>query len=110
VIASQLRQLYFSRTVWITFQRRGTTSSVSVTLSPSFDSLPPQQGQADGLGSTTRSRGRCAGSGPRTGLPRVAERGPRGLLKRSFGVSEVGSDDPLHGVTCRFVQNCTLSR
>ena len=40
LIVSQARQENFSRTVWITFQRRGTTSRVSVTSSPSFDSLP----------------------------------------------------------------------
>ena len=34
---SQSRQVNFSRTVWITFQRRGITSSVSVTSSPTFD-------------------------------------------------------------------------
>src|SRR5688500_14779625 len=36
VIRSQSRQVNFSRTVWITFHWRGTTSSVSVTSSPSF--------------------------------------------------------------------------
>jgi hypothetical protein len=65
------RQLNFSRTVWITFHWRGTTSSVSVTSSPSLDSLPPQAGQAQGAGMTTRSRGRCAGNGARTGRRRV---------------------------------------
>ncbi len=50
----------FSRTVWITFHWRGTSSSVSVTSSPSFASLAePQHGQEVGAGrSTTRSRGR----------------------------------------------------
>jgi hypothetical protein len=48
VIRSQARQVNFSRTVWITFQRRGSTSSVSVTSSPSLASLPPQQGHAVG--------------------------------------------------------------
>ncbi len=62
----------FSRTVWINFQRRGTASSVSVTSSPIFDSLSePQQAQAVGAGTTTRSRGRCAGNGLRAGLRRV---------------------------------------
>ena len=68
VIVSQDRQVNFSRTVWITFHCRGTTSSVSVMSSPSLASLPPQQGQALGAGITTRSRGRCAGNGARTGL------------------------------------------
>jgi hypothetical protein len=46
VIASHRRHENRSRTVWITFHRRGTTSSVSVTSSPSFDSfVEPQQGQ-----------------------------------------------------------------
>jgi hypothetical protein len=74
VIRSQERQVNFSRTVWITFQRRGTTSSVSVMSSPSFASLPPQQGHAVGLGTTTRSRGRWAGSGARTGERRGKRR------------------------------------
>ena len=49
-MVSQARQLNFSRTVWITFQRRGVISSVSVTSSPSFDSFEdPQQGQLVGV-------------------------------------------------------------
>src|SRR5205823_8526434 len=36
-----------------------------------FGWSPPQQGHAVRPGMTTRSRGRCAGSGPRTGLRRV---------------------------------------
>ena len=52
----------------MTFQRRGITSSVSVTSSPSFDSFAePQDGQHAGAGITTRSRGRCAGNGLRDG-------------------------------------------
>ena len=61
MIFSHARQVNFSRTVWITFHCRGTTSSVSVMSSPSLASLPPQHGQAVGPGITTRSRGRCAG-------------------------------------------------
>ena len=38
-ILSQSRQVNFCRTVWITFHRRGMTSRVSVTSSPTFDSL-----------------------------------------------------------------------
>lgn len=46
VIASDCRHESFSRTVWMTFHWRGITSSVSVTSSPSFDSLvEPQQGE-----------------------------------------------------------------
>ena len=46
VIFSHDRQVNFSRTVWITFHCRGTTSRVSVIVSPSLASLPPQHGQA----------------------------------------------------------------
>lgn len=68
LIFSQSRQEKRSRTVWTTFHRRGTTSNVSVTSSPSFDSRPPPQvGHAHGAGTTTRSRGRCAGNGCRDG-------------------------------------------
>ena len=67
-IASHCRQEKRSRTVWITFHRRGTTSSVSVTSSPSFESfVEPQHGQLCGAAITTRSRGRCSGNGFRTG-------------------------------------------
>ncbi len=59
VIVSHSRHENFSRTVWITFQDLGMTSSVSVTSSPSFDSFAePQQGQFSGAAITTRSRGR----------------------------------------------------
>ena len=50
----------------------GTTSRVSVTSSPSFDSRSdPRHRQLVGAGTTTRSRGRCAGSGCRDGRARV---------------------------------------
>lgn len=76
VIASHWRQANFSRTVWITFQERGTISRVSVTSSPSFDSfIEPQQGQLVAAGTTTRSRGRCSGKGLRSGLRRGAGTG-----------------------------------
>jgi hypothetical protein len=56
---SQSRQENFSRTCWTTFQDFGMTSSVSVMSSPSLDSRdPPQQLQATGPGTITRSRGR----------------------------------------------------
>jgi hypothetical protein len=71
VIFSQDRQVNFSRTVWIIFHWRGTISNVSVMSSPSFASRPPQTGQAQGAGMTTRSRGRWAGKGARTGRRRV---------------------------------------
>ena len=58
-MVSQARQLNFSRTVWITFHWRGITSRVSVIVSPSLHSLSePQQGQAVGVGITTRSGGK----------------------------------------------------
>src|SRR5438045_9605821 len=71
VIFAQDRQLNFSRTVWITFHWRGTTSSVSVMSSPSLTSRPPQAGHAHGAGIMTRSRGRWAGKGARAGRRRV---------------------------------------
>jgi hypothetical protein len=62
----------FSRTCWITFHWRGIDSNVSVTVSPSLRSRPPpQQRQAVGPGTITRSRGRCAGNGLRAGRLRV---------------------------------------
>jgi hypothetical protein len=51
VIVTHAQHEDLSRTVWITFHRRGITSSVSVPSSPSFDSLDdPQQGQLSGAG------------------------------------------------------------
>jgi hypothetical protein len=44
------RQENFSRTCWITFHRRGTSSNVSVTSSPILCKVPPQHGQAEGAG------------------------------------------------------------
>src|SRR6188472_1584600 len=61
----------------MTFHLIGSISSVSVVSSPSLDSLPPQQGQAVGDGRTTRSRGRWAGRGARTGWPRGGLSGRR---------------------------------
>jgi hypothetical protein len=74
VIFSHDRQVNFSRTIRITFHCRGTTSRVSVMVSPSLANLPPRHGHAVGLGTTTRSRGRCAGKGARTGFLRVKGR------------------------------------
>ena len=73
VIASQSRQVNFSRTCSTIFQRRGSHSSVLDTSSPSLRSLtPPHLPQAQGAGSTTRSTGRLSGS----------LRGPRGARAR----------------------------
>jgi hypothetical protein len=72
---SEARQVNFSRTVWITFHCRGTTSSVSVMSSPILASRSePQQAQAVGPGTTMRSRGRCAGNGLRPAFLRVNDR------------------------------------
>jgi hypothetical protein len=68
LIVSQVRHENFSRTVWITFHCRGTTSIVSVISSPNFDSRDdPQQGQLSGAAITMRSRGRWSGNGSREG-------------------------------------------
>ena len=105
VIFSHDRQVNFSRTVWITFHCRGTTSSVSVIVSPSLASLPPQHGQAVGPGITTRSRGRCAGNGrphrllagershrraarPAQRRPRLRPRSLRSFLELQFQLVE----------------------
>ena len=79
MIFSHDRQVNFSRTVWITFHCRGTTSRVSVMSSPSLTSLPPQQGQQLGAGTITRSHGRWAGSGARIGFLRLTRRTVVGL-------------------------------
>jgi hypothetical protein len=68
VIAPHRRQENLSRTVWITFHWRGTTSSVSVTSSPSFESfVDPQQRQLCGAATTIRSSSKCSGKGFRAG-------------------------------------------
>ena len=75
LISSQSRQVNFSRTVSITLKRRGISSSVSVTSSPSFASRePPQQAQIVGASITTRSRSMSSGQGLRTGRLRVKAR------------------------------------
>src|SRR4051812_37225865 len=72
LMLSQSRHVIFLRTCWITFHWRGITSSVSVTVSPSLRRrVPPQQSQVVGAGTTTRSRGRCAGNGWRDGRLRA---------------------------------------
>ncbi|MGY4412292.1 hypothetical protein ACVWW4_004028 [Bradyrhizobium sp. LB7.1] len=59
----------------ITLNRRGISSSVEVTLSPSFDSrADPQQGHCVGAGRTTRSRAMSSGTAWRTGRLRSNER------------------------------------
>ena len=86
LIFSQCRQVNFSRTVWITFHVRGITSSVSVMSSPIFDSLSePQHGQVSGGGTTTRSRGRCAGKRFAFWLAAVEPFDLSGLLRSLLG-------------------------
>ena len=59
VTPSQSRQANFSRTRSMTFQRRGSHSSVLDTTSPSLRSrAPPHLPQTHGAGSTMRSTGR----------------------------------------------------
>ena len=82
-LTSQERQLKRSRTVCTTFHWRGITLSVSVISSPSLESLPPQQAQALGAGTTTRSRGKCAGRGARTGLRNAGDGRQRSSIKPS---------------------------
>ena len=54
------------------FWHASITSSVSVTSSPTFDSLSdPQHAQDVSPSTTTRSRGRCSGKGLRDGLRRT---------------------------------------
>jgi hypothetical protein len=66
LIFSYDRQVNFSRTVWITFHWRGTTSSVSVISSPIFTMRSdPQQLHWLGASTTIRSRGRWSGKGLR---------------------------------------------
>jgi hypothetical protein len=77
-ILSHDRHVNFSRTVWITFHCRGTTSSVSVIASPSLLSVPPQHGQAVGPGIPPA----CAADAPET-APAPAFCGWTGLLQVS---------------------------
>lgn len=75
LIFSQSRQENFSRTVSITFHRRGVVSSVRVTSSPSLRRrAPPQHAQAVGGSITTRSRGRWSGNVSRSARRRVKGR------------------------------------
>jgi len=74
-IVWQARHENFSRTVSISFHRRGIISKVSVTSSPSFDKLAdPQHGQPVGAARTIRSRSIFSGKGLRTGRRRVNDR------------------------------------
>jgi hypothetical protein len=75
LIVSQSRQENFSRTVSITFHRRGVVSSVCVTSSPSLRRrLPPQHAQVVGGSITTRSRGKWSGNVSRSARRRVKGR------------------------------------
>ena len=81
LIFSQSRQENFSRTVSMTFHRRGVISSVCVTSSPSLRRRePPQHAHAVGASITTRSRGRCSGKVLRSGAS-AGEAGDRRRLR-----------------------------
>jgi hypothetical protein len=77
IAASQVRHPYFGRRVTITWYCAGTTSSRCERSSPITCIALPQQGQAVSCGSTTTStRGRYSGNGPRAAR-RCFERVPR---------------------------------
>src|SRR5262245_24069544 len=95
VIASQVRQESFSRTCWITFHWRGTSSSVSVTSSPILrKEAPPQHGQAVGSGLDDPFARQLLRQGPARRLPPlerrhlypVARRGHPGCRLRLRGI------------------------
>ena len=69
VMASQARQLNFSRTVCTTFPCLGTTSSVSVTSSPSLTRSPVGDHRRCGPGAQRQARDRTGSrrAGPRGG-------------------------------------------
>ena len=85
--------------------RRGTTSRVSVMSSPSLASLPPQHGQAAGAGTTTRSRGRCAGNGARAGFLRVNP----GTTARSWPAAATSSSLALTSSSSSCSSSCSRS-
>ena len=73
---------------WDGFQRRGITSSVSVTSSPTFDSrCDPQHVHEVGAATTTRSRGRCSGTTP-------AKRAAQPRAVRLAGIRTAGANAP----------------
>jgi len=68
---SQARQLSFGRICWITLKLDGTYSSTSRSSCPiRLNTVLPQPGQTQGGSWVIVSRGRCAGSGLRTGCLR----------------------------------------
>ena len=70
-MVSQARQLSFGRTWRITLKLEGTYSSTSRSSWPMrLNTVPPQPGQVQAGSWVTVSRGRCAGSGLRTGCLR----------------------------------------
>jgi hypothetical protein len=94
VIASQDRHENRSRTVWITFHWRGITSSVSVTSSPSFDSLGgtatrTSRGRGDYDALARQMRGKRLAGGP-LALDGWNLRGSRRLLGRQFVLARGG--------------------
>jgi len=108
LIFSQSRQVNFSRIVWITFQVRGTSSSVSVMSSPIFTSrAEPQQVQAPGGSITTRSRGRCPGKGLRTGRRR--SKAATGVVRAAARPAAISSTVALASSSSSCSSNCSIS-
>lgn len=71
-----------SRTVWTTFHCRGTTSKVSMTVSPSLASVPPQHKQAPVASMTTRFARQVPGQRRAHRLATCERRHRRGLRGR----------------------------
>lgn len=74
----------FSRTVWIIFQCRATTSSVSGMSSPSLASVQVGRRHQDALARQMRGQGGANRAAPRKGLYQRAGRGGCGLGRRFF--------------------------
>lgn len=109
LIFSQSRQVNFSRTVSISLNRRGISSNVSVTFSPSFARrVPPQQAQVVGASMTTRSRSMSSGQGLRNGRLRVKAR----TLWVFAAAARAASSSSLAVVTSSSSSNsnCAISR
>ena len=109
LIFSQSRQVNFSRTVSISLKRRGISSSVSVTSSPSLDSRdPPQQAQAVGGSMTTRSRSIFSGQGLRAGRLRVKARTLWVFAAAALAASSSSLAVVTRSSSCN--SNCSISR
>ncbi len=92
VMLSQARQEKRSRTVWITVQLRGTTSSVSVTSSPIFDRRVSAAARAGARARHHDAHARQVGrEGLARRLPTFRRRGHRRLGGDLLGREGVGS-------------------